>query len=46
MERVRRDYVAERVKDGMFGAMMSVALVNDVNLSALFLVSESHMVMQ
>ncbi|CAK0786173.1 hypothetical protein CVIRNUC_009386 [Coccomyxa viridis] len=29
LERVRREYVAERVKDGIFGAMMDVSLVND-----------------
>lgn len=30
LERVRRDYQAVRVKDGVFGAMMDVSLVNDV----------------
>ena len=30
VERVRQDYVVERVKDGVFGARMDVALVNDV----------------
>ncbi|GFR49585.1 hypothetical protein Agub_g11651 [Astrephomene gubernaculifera] len=29
VEEVRRQYVAERVKDGVFGAKMDVALVND-----------------
>ena len=28
---VREKYVAERVKDGLFGAMMDVQLVNDVS---------------
>ena len=30
LERLRKQYVAERVKDGVFGAMMEVSLVNDV----------------
>ena len=30
VELLRRDYQPERVKDGVFGAMMDVALVNDV----------------
>ena len=30
LERLRKQYVAERVKDGVFGAMMDVSLVNDV----------------
>lgn len=29
VEAVRRQYQAERVKDGVFGAKMDVALVND-----------------
>lgn len=29
IERVRAGYVRERVKDGVFGAKMDVALVND-----------------
>ncbi len=29
VERVRKDYQADKVKDGVFGAMMNVALVND-----------------
>ena len=29
LERLRRDYAAGQVSDGVFGAMMSVALVND-----------------
>ena len=29
VERVRKAYVPERVKDGVFGAMMSVKLEND-----------------
>lgn len=29
VENVRSQYVADRVKDGVFGAMMNVALVND-----------------
>jgi D-tyrosyl-tRNA(Tyr) deacylase len=33
VERVRRDFVADRVKDGIFGAMMNVSLVNDVRLT-------------
>ena len=31
LERVQREYVAERVKDGIFGAMMEVSLINDVS---------------
>ena len=31
MEKLRREYLPERVKDGVFGAMMNVALVNDVS---------------
>jgi len=30
--RVRKNYVADRVKDGVFGAMMDVQLVNDVSI--------------
>ncbi len=30
LEKVRREYQAVRVKDGVFGAMMDVSLVNDV----------------
>lgn len=33
VERLRREYQPERVKDGVFGAMMDVALVNDVRTS-------------
>lgn len=33
LERLRSEYVAERVKDGVFGAMMDVSLVNDVSLA-------------
>lgn len=29
VERIRRDYEANKVKDGIFGAMMNVSLVND-----------------
>eukprot|EP00887_Chlorella_sp_A99_P004923 scaffold4.g4923.t1 len=29
LARLRRDYAADRVKDGVFGAMMQVQLVND-----------------
>jgi D-aminoacyl-tRNA deacylase len=29
LDMVRKDYVAEKVQDGVFGAMMDVALVND-----------------
>ena len=32
VEKLRRDYMPERVKDGVFGAMMDVALVNDVSV--------------
>ena len=31
LERLRGEYVADRVKDGIFGAMMDVSLVNDVS---------------
>ena len=31
LERVQSEYVAERVKDGIFGAMMDVSLINDVS---------------
>ena len=31
LERLRSEYVADRVKDGVFGAMMHVSLVNDVS---------------
>jgi len=30
LERLRKEYVADRVKDGIFGAMMDVLLINDV----------------
>jgi len=30
LERLRKEYVADRVKDGIFGAMMDVSLTNDV----------------
>ena len=30
VSRVQRDYIAEKVNDGIFGAMMDVQLVNDV----------------
>lgn len=33
--RLRSEYVADRVKDGIFGAMMDVSLVNDVSPAAL-----------
>ena len=29
VQRVGQEYTAERVKDGRFGAMMNVSLVND-----------------
>lgn len=32
VERVTLSYVEERVKDGVFGAMMDVQLVNDVSI--------------
>lgn len=31
VERVKKCYVEERVKDGVFGAMMDVQLTNDVS---------------
>ena len=31
VERVEQGYMAERVKDGVFGAMMDVQLINDVS---------------
>ncbi len=31
VERVKHGYLAERVKDGVFGAMMDVQLINDVS---------------
>ena len=31
IERLRSEYVPDRVKDGIFGAMMHVSLVNDVS---------------
>lgn len=34
VERVGREYSQEKVKDGVFGAMMAVNLVNDVRLSS------------
>lgn len=36
VERVRAAYQADRVKDGVFGAMMNVSLVNDVSVSPPF----------
>ena len=30
LEQVRRAYTADKVHDGVFGAMMNVSLVNDV----------------
>ena len=35
LERLRSEYVAERVQDGIFGAMMDVSLVNDVSPAAM-----------
>ncbi len=35
VERVGREYSQEKVKDGVFGAMMAVSLVNDVRLFSL-----------
>lgn len=29
LEALRQDYVPDRIKDGVFGAMMDIALVND-----------------
>lgn len=31
VERVRKEYGSEKVKDGVFGSMMNVSLVNDVS---------------
>lgn len=31
VEKVRKEYSSEKVKDGIFGAMMDVSLVNDVS---------------
>ena len=31
VERVRQSYAGERIKDGVFGAMMEVQLINDVS---------------
>ena len=33
IERVKQNYIGERVKDGVFGAMMDVQLINDVSQS-------------
>lgn len=35
LDRVRKEYSADRVKDGVFGAMMEVSLVNDVSVHCL-----------
>lgn len=39
LERVRTEYQGDRIKDGVFGAMMNVSLVNDVRPSFLSSIS-------